>query len=33
MKELIAGVEKPTLKKTIETNVAKIDEGERDIYL
>ena len=33
MKELIAGVEKPSLKKTIETNVAKIDEGERDIYL
>ena len=33
MRELIAGVEKPTLKKTIETNVAKIDEGERDIYL
>lgn len=33
MKELIAGVEKPALKKTIETNVAKIDEGERDIYL
>ena len=33
MKELIASVEKPTLKKTIETNVAKIDEGERDIYL
>ncbi|MBO4655909.1 MAG: [FeFe] hydrogenase H-cluster radical SAM maturase HydG [Bacteroidales bacterium] len=33
MKELIAGVEKPILKKTIETNVAKIDEGERDIYL
>lgn len=33
MKELIAGVEKESLKKTIETNVAKIDEGERDIYL
>ena len=33
MKELIAGVEKDSLKKTIETNVAKIDEGERDIYL
>lgn len=33
MKELIAGVEKENLKKTIETNVAKIDEGERDIYL
>ena len=33
MKELVAGVEKPSLKKTIETNVAKIDEGERDIYL
>ena len=33
MKELIAGVEKENLKKTIETNVAKIDKGERDIYL
>ena len=33
MKELIAGVEKDSLKKTIEANVAKIDEGERDIYL
>ena len=33
MKELIAGVEKESLKKTIENNVAKIDEGERDIYL
>ena len=31
--KLIAGVEKESLKKTIETNVAKIDEGERDIYL
>ncbi|HNW67291.1 MAG TPA: [FeFe] hydrogenase H-cluster radical SAM maturase HydG [Bacteroidales bacterium] len=30
---LIEEVEKPTLKETIKDNIAKIDEGERDIYL
>jgi len=31
--DLIEEVEKPTLKETIKDNIAKIDEGERDIYL
>ena len=31
--DLIEEVEKPTLKEIIKDNIAKIDEGERDIYL
>lgn len=31
--DLIEDVEKPTLKETIKENIAKIDNGERDIYL